>query len=38
LGLRLQRYTTLADIGDRWLVEVRPLSRGKIPVHRVIFE
>jgi hypothetical protein len=38
LGLRLQRYTTLSDIGDRWLVEVRPLSRGKIPVHRVIFE
>jgi hypothetical protein len=38
LGLRLQRYTTLADIGDRWLVEVRPLSTGKIPVQRVIFE
>lgn len=38
LGLRLQRYTTLADIADRWLVEVRPLSMGKIPVQRVIFE
>jgi hypothetical protein len=38
LGLRLQRYTTLADIADRWLVEVRPLSTGKIPVQRVIFE
>ena len=38
LGLRLQRYTTLADIGDRWLVEVRPVAKGKLPVHRVIFE
>jgi hypothetical protein len=38
LGLRLQRYTTLAEVADRWLVEVRPLSTGKVPVHRVIFE
>jgi hypothetical protein len=42
LGLRLQRYTTLAEISDRWLVEVRPLATqtpfGKIPLHRVIFE
>jgi hypothetical protein len=38
LGLRLQRYTTLAEIADRWLVEVRPLSTGKTTVHRVIFE
>jgi hypothetical protein len=38
LGLRLQQYTTLAQVADRWLVEVRPLSTGKLPVHRVIFE
>jgi hypothetical protein len=38
LGLRLQRYTTLADVADRWLVEVKPLSTGKFPLHRVIFE
>jgi hypothetical protein len=43
LGLRLQQYTTLADIGDRWLVEVRPLALGKTTtgkrsLHRVIFE
>jgi len=38
LGLWLQRYTTLPQIADRWLVEVRPLSTGKIPVHRVFFE
>jgi hypothetical protein len=38
LGLRLQQYTTLADIGDRWLVEVRPLSTGRFVLHRVLFE
>jgi hypothetical protein len=42
LGLRLQRYTTLADIGDRWLVEVRPLASNtglsRRPLHRVLFE
>jgi hypothetical protein len=38
LGLRLQRYTTLADIEGRWLVEVRPLRRGKAALHRVVFE
>jgi hypothetical protein len=38
LGLRLQRYTTSAQIADRWLVEVRPLATGKTTFHRVIFE
>lgn len=38
LGLWLQRYTTLPEVADRWLVEVRPLSAGKVPVHRVYFE
>jgi hypothetical protein len=38
LGLRLQRYTTLADVGDRWLVDVRQMRTGKTPIHRVLFE
>lgn len=46
LGLHLQQWTTLADISDRWLVEVRPLAPGRImgtvmdrvKLHRVIFE
>jgi hypothetical protein len=38
LGLWFQRYTTLPEVADRWLVEVRPLSTGKIPIHRVYFE
>lgn len=38
LGLRLQRFTTLAEIADRWLVEVRPLPVGNVVLHRVIFE
>ncbi len=38
LGLRLQQYTTLAQVPDRWVAEIRPLSTGKIAVHRVIFE
>jgi hypothetical protein len=38
LGLRLQRYTTLANIADRWLVEIRPLTTGTTTIHRVVFE
>ncbi len=38
LGLRLQRYTTSAQVTDRWVAEIRPLSTGKIFIHRVIFE
>ena len=38
LGLRLQRFTTLAEIADRWLVEVRPLPVGNVVLHRVVFE
>jgi hypothetical protein len=38
LGLRLQQYTTLAQVADRWVMEIRPLATGKIPVHRVTFE
>ena len=38
LGLRLQQYTTLAQVADRRVMEIRPLAAGKLPVHRVIFE
>lgn len=38
LGLRLQEYTTLADVNDRWLADIRSYSAGSIQSHRVIFE
>lgn len=42
LGLHLQRYTTLADISGRWLVDVRPVSFDvfdrKFIIHRIAFE
>ncbi len=38
LGLYLQRYTTLAEIGDRWMVGVRTLKLGPLTVHRVVLE
>ncbi|MCC6454237.1 MAG: hypothetical protein IT328_04790 [Caldilineaceae bacterium] len=38
LGLRLQQYTTLAQVADRRVMEIRPLAAGKLPVHRVTFE
>lgn len=37
LGMRLQRYTTLADVGDRWLVNVQQLSSGRGQTHRITF-
>lgn len=38
LGMRLQRYTTLAEVNDRWLVDVYPFTIGKVRLLRVIFE
>ena len=38
LGLYLQRYTTLSDVADRWVMDVRAQRVGKFPVHRVLFE
>lgn len=38
LGLRLQRYTTSAAIGDRWLKELHPLELGGIRGYRINFE
>ena len=40
LGNRLQRYTTLAEVGDRWVADVQevPLSLGRARVFRVAFD
>jgi hypothetical protein len=38
LGYRLQRYTTLADVADRWLAEIQPLKTGQRSTFRVLFE
>lgn len=39
LGLRLQGYTTTAEVSDRWLACIAPLSiGGTIKAHRVLFE
>ena len=37
VGLRLQQYTTLADISDRWVKDVRPLDVGGLRALRVTF-
>jgi hypothetical protein len=38
LGLRLQQYTTTAQVADRWVADIRPVRVGKLNFHRVIFE
>ncbi len=38
LGLRLQQYTTLADVGDRWVKEIKPLDLPMVTAYRVWFE
>jgi hypothetical protein len=38
LGLHLQEYTTLAEVGDRWVASIHPLSARAIRAHRVLFE
>lgn len=37
LGMRLQGYTTLADVSDRWLVNVEKISTPRGQIHRVTF-
>ncbi len=38
LGIYLQRYTTLAQIGDRWMVGVRAQKIGPLTITRVVLE
>jgi len=35
LGMWLQRYTTLADVGDRWLLNVESLFLSRAHAHRI---
>lgn len=37
LGMRLQRYTTDANVSDRWLTGVEPVAVGKRQAYRVTF-
>jgi len=38
LGMYLQQYTTLADVSDRWVVDIVPLRFGTVRAYRVLFE
>jgi hypothetical protein len=38
LGYRLQEYTTLADVADRWVAEIRPVTFAGASAYRVLFE
>jgi hypothetical protein len=38
LGFRLQGYTTLAEVSDRWVADVRPLHFGRLRAVRVLFD
>ena len=37
LGMHFQRYTTLADVGDRFLLSVEAISTGPGQAHRITF-
>ena len=37
LGLRVQRYTTLATVNDCWIKDMRPVSGGFVQAVRVEF-
>jgi hypothetical protein len=38
LGIRLQKFTTMADVTDRWMAGVRTTRLGPLTVHRVVLE
>lgn len=38
LGMRMQQYTTLADVSDRWVADVYPVGAGALRAHRVVFD
>jgi hypothetical protein len=38
LGLRLQNYTTLASVGDRWIKSIRPVELAGVRAYRVSFD
>jgi hypothetical protein len=38
VGLRLQKYTTLASVGDRWIKSIRPVEVAGVHAYRVSFD
>lgn len=38
IGYWLQAYTTLAEVADRWVAEIRPVSIGNRKAYRVRFD
>lgn len=38
LGFRVQAYTTLADVSDRWVAEILPLTVAGRRIYRVHFD
>lgn len=38
LGMWLQRYTTCAEVSDRWVAEIVPVNLGTMRAYRVLFE
>jgi hypothetical protein len=38
LGLRMQRMTTLASVGDRWVKSIEPLEIAGVRGYRVVFD
>lgn len=38
LGNRLQQYTTLAHVSDRWVADIQMFQMGSIQAHRVLFD
>jgi len=38
LGLELQKVTTLASVGDRWVKSITPLQVGTLRGYRVVFD
>ena len=38
LGSRLQSYTTLADVGNRWVADIHPVTIGNVRAYRIVFE
>ena len=38
VGMYFQGYTTLAEVGDRWVADIQPIALGGLRAHRVLFE
>jgi len=38
LGYKLQAYTTLPAVADRWVADVYPVQVGAFTLHRVLFD